>query len=484
MIRPAVIISHLGLLILIIGIAMLTCLPWSIIYKEDVIISISLAALVTIISGLLLKRLFSTGESINFKESFALVSLGWILASVFGSLPFIFSGYLPNFADAFFETVSGFTTTGASVVKDVEAWPRGLMFWRCLTQWLGGMGIIALFIAIIAGMGAGGNQLFKAEVPGGSITDKISPRIRETARKLWLTYIIISIACLLLLLVFGMNLFDALCHTFATMATGGFSTKNASIGFYSSPYIQWTITIFMFIAATNFSLHYLAYKDRNPAVYIKSPEFRFYTGIVIAASALVTLGLYLAGGIGGWEEKIRLASFQVVSIISTTGYATADFDLWPAMSTGVLFLMMFVGGCIGSTGGNIKPGRYLIIIRRALMEFQKMVHPKAVLTMRYGGRVLNEDLVSNVVQFFCLYIMLVALGVLVLTMLGIDIVSSLTATASCLGNIGPGFAAVGPTQNYSFIPDAGKYLLSALMLIGRLEIFPMLVLLLPAYWKQ
>ncbi|MFA7149376.1 MAG: potassium transporter TrkG, partial [Syntrophomonadaceae bacterium] len=224
MIRPAVIISHLGLLILIIGIAMLSCLPWSIVYKEDVIISISLAATVTIISGLLLKYLFSTGESINVKEGFALVGLGWILASVFGSLPFIFSGYLPNFADAFFETVSGFTTTGASVVKDVEAWPRGLMFWRCLTQWLGGMGIIALFIAIIAGMGARGNQLFKAEVPGGPITDKISPRIRETAQKLWLTYIIISIACLLLLLVFGMNLFDALCHTFATMATGGFST--------------------------------------------------------------------------------------------------------------------------------------------------------------------------------------------------------------------------------------------------------------------
>ncbi|MFA7148981.1 MAG: TrkH family potassium uptake protein [Syntrophomonadaceae bacterium] len=484
MIRPAVIISHLGLLILIIGIAMLSCLPWSIVYKEDVIISISLAATVTIISGLLLKYLFSTGESINIKESFALVSLGWILASVFGSLPFIFSGYLPNFADAFFETVSGFTTTGASVVKDVEVWPRGLMFWRCLTQWLGGMGIIALFIAIIAGMGARGNQLFKAEVPGGSITDKISPRIRETAQKLWLTYIIISIACLLLLLVFGMNLFDALCHTFATMATGGFSTKNASVGFYSSPYIQWTITIFMFIAATNFSLHYLAYKGRRAAVYFKNPEFRFYTGIALTATAIAALGLHLAGGLGGWEEKIRLASFQVVSIMSTTGYATANYDLWPTMSTGVLFLMMFVGGCIGSTGGNIKPGRYLIIMQKAVMEFKKMVHPKAVLTMRYGGRVLNEDVVSNVVQFFCLYIMLVALGVLVLTMLGIDIVSSLTATASCLGNIGPGFAAVGPTQNYSFIPDAGKYLLSAFMLIGRLEIFPMLVLLLPAYWKQ
>ena len=303
MIRPAVIISHLGLLILIIGIAMLSCLPWSIIYKEGVTISIGVAAMVTIISGLFLKYFFSTGESINVKEGFALVGLGWIIASVFGSLPFLFSGYLPNFADAFFETVSGFSTTGATIVKDVEAWPRGLMFWRCLTQWLGGMGIIVLFLAIIAGMGARGNQLFKAEIPGGPITDKISPRIRETARKLWLTYIIISVACLLLLLIFGMNLFDALCHTFTTMATGGFSTKNASIGFYSSPYIQWTITIFMFIAGTNFALHYLAYKDRNPAVYIKSPEFRLYAGIALTAGILVALALHGAGGVGGWEEK-------------------------------------------------------------------------------------------------------------------------------------------------------------------------------------
>jgi trk system potassium uptake protein TrkH len=484
LIRPAVIISHLGLLILIIGIAMLSCLPWSIIYKEGVTISIGVAAMVTIISGLFLKYFFSTGESINVKEGFALVGLGWIIASVFGSLPFLFSGYLPNFADAFFETVSGFSTTGATIVKDVEAWPRGLMFWRCLTQWLGGMGIIVLFLAIIAGMGARGNQLFKAEIPGGPITDKISPRIRETARKLWLTYIIISVACLLLLLIFGMNLFDALCHTFTTMATGGFSTKNASIGFYSSPYIQWTITIFMFIAGTNFALHYLAYKDRNPAVYIKSPEFRLYAGIALTAGILVALALHGAGGVGGWEEKIRRASFQVVSIMTGTGFATADYDLWPALATGVLFLMMFVGGCIGSTTGNIKVGRYLILIHRVLMELKKMIHPKAVLTMRSGQRVINEDLVSNVAQFFFLYFMFLALGVLGLTMLGLDVTSSLTASAACLGNIGPGFAAVGPTQNYSFIPDAGKYLLSALMLIGRLEIFPMLILLLPAYWKQ
>ncbi|MGS0765940.1 TrkH family potassium uptake protein [Syntrophomonas curvata] len=484
MIRPAVIISNLGLLIAIIGIAMLSCLPWSIIYKEGITGSILLAAAVTIASGLLLKYLFATGKSMNLKESFALVGLGWIIASVFGALPFLFSGYLPSFADAFFETVSGFTTTGASVVKDVEAWPKGLMFWRCLTQWLGGMGIIALFIAVAAGMGARGNQLFKAEVPGGPISDKISPRIRETAQKLWITYIVISVACVLLLLIFGMDLFDALCHTFATLSTGGFSTKNSSVGYYSNPFIQWTIIIFMFIGGTNFTLHYLAYKERNPLVYTRSAEFKLYAAIVILASLIAAISLGSAGLFAGWEEKLRAAAFQVVSIMTTTGFASADYDRWPAMAAGVIFLMMFVGGCIGSTGGNIKPGRYLIMFHRGVIELKKMIHPKAVLPLRFGGRVLGEEMVINVVQFFFLYIMFLALGVMVLSMLGLDVYSSLTAAAACLGNIGPGFGLVGPTQNYSFIPDMGKYLLSILMLVGRLEIFPILVLFLPEYWKQ
>ncbi len=484
MIRPAVIISNLGLLIAIIGIAMLSCLPWSIIYNEGITGSILLAAAVTVASGLLLKYLFATKESMNLKESFAVVSLGWIIASIFGALPFLFSGYLPSFADAFFETVSGFTTTGASVVKDVEAWPKGLMFWRCLTQWLGGMGIIALFIAVAAGMGARGNQLFKAEVPGGPISDKISPRIKETAQKLWITYIVLSAACAVLLLIFGMDLFDALCHTFATLATGGFSTKNSSIGYYSSPFIQWTIIIFMFIGGTNFTLHYLAYKERSPLVYTRNPEFKLYATIVIVASLLAALSLEAAGLFSGLEEKLRAAVFQVVSIMTTTGFATADYERWPAMAAGVIFLMMFVGGCIGSTGGNIKPGRYLIMFHRGVIELKKMIHPKAVLSVHFGGRVLGEELVTNIAQFFFLYMMFLALGIMALCMLGLDVYSSLTAAVACLGNIGPGFGLVGPAQNYSFIPDGGKYLLSMLMLVGRLEIFSILILLLPEYWKR
>ena len=458
----------------------------AIIYKEPEHWSLISASFLTLAAGGLMYVLTMSDlkKELNLRDSYFTVTFVWVILSLFGTLPYLLTETITDFADALFETVSGFTSTGSSVISDVESLPHSILFWRSLSQWLGGMGIIVLFLALIAGMGARGTQLFKAEAPGGPIINKISPRIRETAQKLWLTYIIISIACCLMLLIFGMNLFDALCHTFTTMATGGFSTKNASIGFYSNPYIQWTIIIFMFIGGTNFSLHYLAYKGRNPAVYIKSPEFRLYAGIALSASFLVALGLYWGGDIGKWGEQIRLASFQVVSIMTGTGYATADYNLWPSTATGVLFLMMFVGGCIGSTTGNIKVGRYLILIRRVLMELKKMIHPKAVLTMRSGDRVINEDLVSNVAQFFFLYFMFLALGVVGLTLLGLDVTSSLTASAACLGNIGPGFAAVGPTQNYAFIPDAGKYLLSALMLIGRLEIFPMLVLLVPAYWKQ
>ncbi|MDD3364929.1 MAG: TrkH family potassium uptake protein, partial [Syntrophomonas sp.] len=451
MIRPAVILGNMGRIILIIGIAMLSCLAWSLAYHEDVTRSIALAAFLTIISGLILKFVYPDQDSINFKEGFLLVSSGWVVASAFGSLPYMLSGYLPSFADAWFETVSGFTTTGSSVFTDVEVLPRGILFWRCLTQWLGGMGIIALFVAIIAGMGARAKQLFKAEVPG-PVSDKLSPRIRDTARKLWISYVIISLACVLTLSALGMDIFDALCHTFATMATGGFSNKNASIGFYTSPLIQWTIILFMFIAGTNFTLHFLAFKKRSILTYLRDAEFKLYTGIVFLASLFVALSLNTQGTAMGWEEKIRTAFFQVVSIVTTTGFATADYNLWPTLATGVIFLMLFVGGCAGSTGGSIKPGRYLIILSSMIIELKKMVHPKAVLPLRFGGKFIKESLLINVLLFFFIYIMFLALGTIVLASLGIDMWSSLTAAATCLGNIGPGFGQVGPTQNFAFIP--------------------------------
>ena len=485
MIRAKLILNALGKIILIIGIAMLTCLFWAGNDGETVVRGILLAAALTIISGLLLISACKHQDTINFKESFAVVTLGWLVASLFGALPFLTTGELNSFADAWFESMSGFTTTGASVFTDVEACPRALLFWRSLTQWLGGIGIIALFIALISNIGVRANQLFKAEVPG-PVSDKISPRIRETARSLWKTYVVISLICTITFYVLGMDFFDALCHAFATMATGGFSTKNASIGFYQSPALQWAVTFFMIVAGTNFTLHFLAFKKRNLRGYLKNTEFKFYLSIIFGAALLIALDLNhgVGGSLAIWEEKFRIACFQVVSILTTTGYASVDYNLWPPLAVAVLLLMMFVGGCAGSTAGGIKPGRYLIILQRSVIELKKMIHPKAVMPLRFGGKVLSDDLIINVQQFFFLYIVILIAGMLVVSTLGLDFVSSLTASATCLGNIGPGFGLVGPTQNFSFIPAVGKYVLTLEMLIGRLEIYPFLVLFVPAFWHE
>jgi trk system potassium uptake protein TrkH len=485
MVRGHVILNALGKIILLIGLAMLTCLLWAGHGGGAVIKGFVLAAALTILAGLGLTFSFQSKDSINFKESFAVVTLGWLVASIFGALPFLTTGVLTSFADAWFESMSGFTTTGASVFADVEVCPRAVLFWRCLTQWLGGIGIIALFVALISNIGVRANQLFKAEVPG-PISDKISPRIRETARSLWKTYVVISILCILTFYALGMDFFDAICHAFTTMATGGFSTKNASIGFYSSPWLQWAVTFFMLVSGSNFALHFLAYKRRSLNGYLKNTEFKFYLGIIMVAALLIALNLNngLGGSLAVWEEKFRIACFQVVSILTTTGFVTVDYNLWPPLAGVILLLMMFVGGCAGSTSGGMKPGRYLIILQRSIIELKKMIHPKAVMPLRFGDKVLNEDLIINVQQFFFLYILIFVAGTIIISMLGLDLVSSLTASAAGLGNIGPGFGLVGPTQNYSFLPAVGKYVLALEMLIGRLEIYPMLVLFVPAFWKK
>ncbi|CFW99596.1 Cation transporter [Syntrophomonas zehnderi OL-4] len=484
MIRLRVLLSNLGRMTVIIGISMLTCLIWTLSYRENITGGIILSAGITIAVGLILVYAFKNQDSLNYKEGFAVVTLGWLLASIFGALPYMLTGYLPTFADAWFESMSGFTTTGASVITDVEALPKGLLFWRSLTQWLGGIGIIALFVAIISNIGVRANQLFKAEVPG-PVSDKISPRIRETAKTLWKTYAVLSLACLLTLWALGMNFFDALCHTFTTLSTGGFSTKNSSIAFYSSPFIQWAIIIFMFIGGTNFGLHYITYKKRRLTTYTKDSEFRLYTAIVVVATLLIAINLGDDGGfLKGFEESIRIGCFQVVSIVTSTGFATTDYNLWPSQAGIILLLMMFVGGCAGSTGGGIKPGRYLIIMQRTVIELRKMIHPQAIMPQRFRGRVLNDNLIINVFQFFFLYILVVVVGTVVMCWLGMDFLSGLTASVTCMGNIGPGFGQVGPTSNFAMVPALGKYVLSFEMLIGRLEIYPLLVMLLPTFWHE
>ena len=473
------ILSYMGKIIVIIGIAMLLAVICSFLYGEDIVGKLLLVALFTIIAGGILSKTFKQNQTLNYREGFAIVSLGWIVASVFGSLPYVVSGHVFSYADAIFETVSGFSTTGASIFTDVEILPKSILFWRSLTQWLGGMGIMVLFIAIIVGMGARANQIFRAELPG-PVANKISPRIRETAKFLWITYVIISVVLFFLLWIFGMNIFDALCHTFTTMATGGFSTKNNSIGYYS-PTIQWIIIIFMFIGGTNFTLHYFAFTKRSLKGYIQNKEFRLYAVIVLAATLLSTIGLAAVYGVG---ENFRTSLFQVVSIITTTGYITADYESWSGLNIIILFSLMFVGACAGSTSGNIKVGRYLIMLQRAKIELKQMIHPKALISLRFGDRVLSDGLIINVLQFFFLYIMIIFTGTLIMGGLGLDLLTSFSAVVTCIGNVGPGFGLVGPAGNFTSIPDLGKYVLAVIMLLGRLEIYPMIILFLPDYWKD
>lgn len=479
MVRPIVILNYIGKIIIIIGIAMLSTVICSLLFGEDITGNLLLVSLFTIIFGGILSKFSSHNQPLNYREGFAVVSLGWIIASVFGSLPYVVSGHIFSYADAIFETVSGFSTTGATIFTDVEILPKSILFWRSLTQWLGGMGIMVLFVAIIVGMGVRANQIFRAEIPS-PVLNKISPRIRETAKYLWITYVVISAVLFILLWIFGMDIFDALCHTFSTMATGGFSTHNNSIGFYS-PAIQWIIIVFMFLGGTNFSLHYFAFKKLSLNGYLQNKEFRLYGIIILAATLLSIISLVSVYEIG---DNFRNSLFHVVSIITTTGFVTSNYTAWPYFNTIIIFSLMFIGACAGSTSGNIKIGRYLIMIQRANIELRQMIHPKALIPLRFGDRVLGDGLIINVLQFFFLYILIILTGTVVMGGLGLDLITGFTAVVSCMGNVGPSFGAIGSTGNYASIPDMGKYMLSVIMLLGRLEIYPLLILFLPSYWKN
>lgn len=478
MVRPEVVLNYIGKIIVFIGIAMLALVICALIYGENTLIQLLLSAVITLALGGALSWFARNNQSINYRETFAVVGLSWIAASLVGSLPFILTGYA-SVADAVFETVSGFTTTGATIFSDVEALPHSLLFWRSLTHWLGGMGIIVLFVSIIGGIGVRANQLFRAEVTG-PVSDKLSPRIRETARFLWITYVFFTVVLTILLLVLGMDLFDALCHAFGTVSTGGFSTKNQSIAYWDSALIQWTITLFMFLCGASFSLHYQVFARKSLKQYLLDGEFRLYSLIILAATFTGVFGITQANGV---EEHLRASAFQVVSIITTTGFASMDFDQWTPLSKTVLLILMLIGGCAGSTAGGIKVIRHLIALERVKIEIKHLLHPRATISQKFGDRFIDDSLVINVLQFIFFYGMLAMLGTLAMTALGLDLVSGFTASASCLGNIGPGFGSIGPMVNYGFIPDLGKYLLSLLMLLGRLEIYTLILLFYPDYWR-
>ena len=407
--------------------------------------------------GLLLRLFIRAPTEMTVREGFLSVSLSWISLSLFGSIPFMASGFIPGFTDAFFETMSGFTTTGATVLQDIEALPKSLLVWRNMTQWLGGMGVIALAVAILPFLGAGGLQLFRAEVPG-PIKDKISPRISETAKILWEVYLFFTFIEIILLMLGGVSFFESLCTTFGTLATGGFSPRNASIGAYASPYIQYVIILFMFIAGVNFSLHYWALRGRFK-LYVTNPEFCFFVWVIMVAFICIAAIRSLHGESPG-EPLFRSTLFQTVSIVTTTGFVTQDYEKWPLVTRLILLALMFIGGCTSSTGGGIKNVRIQVLFKFIGSEVKKIFQHHGVFPVKVGDKSAPEAVVSNIIAFIILYLVIASFGVLAMAGLGLDLDTSVGAVAATLGNVGPGIGTVGAVENYSHLPVVGKWVLS------------------------
>ena len=482
MIRKKIIFNILGKLLVGESFFLFISLLVSLTYQESDSLSFLYSSLITFTVGSA-SYLASKGvkKEMGKREGYIIVSLVWVVFSIFGCLPYLFSGSISSVTDAFFETMSGFTTTGSSILNNIEELPHGILFWRSLTQWLGGMGIIVMFLAILPTLGVGGRELFIAEVPGPS-PDKLTPRIRETARHLWGLYALFTAVECILLILGGMSFFDAINHSLTTMATGGYSTKQASVGYFDSAYLQYVIIAFMFIAGTNFTLSYGMVTGRFRKVF-KDEEFRFYSYVVLLFTAIITIGIILTSNMG-YEQAFRDALFTVVSIITTTGYATADYLLWIPFLGMLIFVLMFVGGSAGSTGGGVKVVRILLLFKNSFYELKRLIHPNAVIPTRYNQRVVNERTVTNILAFFVFYIIIVMFSTVVMSFWSCDVFSALSAVATTLGNIGPGFSEIGPMENFSALPDFAKWFLSFLMLLGRLELFTVLVLFSPSFWRE
>ena len=472
----------IGILLLINGLLMLTAVPFGIYHGEGSWKGILVASLVNSIIGFLLYYNTKDNENKELKrrDGYLIVILSWIAMSLFGMLPYIFTDQISNVPDAFFETVSGYTTTGASILNDIEILDHGILYWRSLTQWIGGMGIIVLAVAILPFLGIGGMQLFVAEAPGVSV-DKLQPRIKETAMRLWQIYISFTVVLFFILWAEGMNSFEAVNHAMTTFATGGFSTKNASIGYFESPLIQYTIILFMFISATNFTLTYFAIKLDFKKVF-QNEEFRIYSSFIIFLTAIVFITLYLIDSSYA-EETFRSALFSVVSIITTTGFTTVDFTGWTEFITILFFILMFFGASAGSTSGGIKIVRHVVLLKNSYIELKKQLHQQGVFILRFNNSKVPQSVVTNILAFMMLYVVIFSIGSVIMTLMGVDFITAIGSVAATLGNIGPGIGDVGPASNFSSIPDAGKYFLSLLMLIGRLELLTFLLILTPAFWK-
>ena len=464
---------------------MLLCIPFSIIYDldENLPLVFFLCSVITLSTGFFM-RIFTKNDKyseIKKRDGYLIVVLGWLFMTFFGSLPYLISGSIPTITNAFFETMSGFTTTGSTILNNIEALPKSILFWRSMTQWIGGMGIIVLTIAILPLLGIGGMELFIAEAPGPT-KDKIHPRIKETAKRLWIIYFGLTSLETIILMFLGLDFFDAINHSLTTTSTGGFSTKQASIAAFQNPWIEAVIVIFMFLAGTNFTLIYFALKLKFRKI-INNDEFKWYLTSLISVIIILTLIHSFSNNLT-LLNSFRAISFQVVSIITTTGYSTADYTTWGYFLTFIFFLALFSGASAGSTSGGIKIVRIIILIKNSLLEFKRRLHPKAVIPVTLNGSAISNHIIYNLLAFIFLYLFIFTLGSIILSGLGLDFLSAISAVASAVGNVGPGIASVGPSYSFDHVPDLGKWVLSLLMLMGRLELFTVCLIFTPYFWKR
>ena len=459
------------------------CTALSIFYKEPDIAAFILSTLLTIAVGIPLSYAGKDAErKLSRKDGYVVVTFAWIIFSIFGMLPYYISGYIPNLTNAFFETMSGFSTTGASILDDIESLPHGLLFWRSMTQWIGGMGIVIFTIAVLPIFGVGGIQLFAAEATGPKI-DKISPRIDVTAKWIWGIYIVLTITETFLLMLGGLSLFDSVCHAMSTTATGGFSTKQDSIAAFHSPYVEYVITIFMFLSGINFSLLYLLFLKGSIKRLLGDSEVRWYVKTVLIFTTIITIGLLISSPMG-LEEAFRKSSFLVVSLQTTCGYVTDDYMLWAPPLWMLTTIITYCGACAGSTSGGTKCIRAVIVARIAKNEFMHILHPNAVLPVKVNGHSVSSTTKSTVLAFFVVFVLLVFLGWFVMMIIGLDFDDAYSVVISSLANVGPGIGMCGPSFSWNALPDAAKWLSIIYMLIGRLELFTVLLLLSPTFWKK
>lgn len=482
MINFRFIANLVGRLLIIESAFLLLCVVIALIYGEADVMAFFYTTIITTVAGLLMTNFIKAKDRILAKkDGYFTVTMVWLIFSLFGCLPYIIGNTIPSFADAFFETMSGFTTTGSSILNNIESLPHATLFWRSLTQWLGGLGIIMLFIAILPSLGIEGRDLYVAEVPGPT-HNKTSFTFTSSARQMWIIYTSLTLLQTILLMVGGMDFFDGICHSFTTMATGGFSTKQASIAHWNSAYIQYVVIAFMFIAGTNFGLLHTAIRG-NWRKLLRDNEFRLYFSIVVLASVIIGVGLYIHHW-AGFEKSMRDAVFQVVTLITTTGFATADYLLWPPFLCLILFLLFFIGASAGSTSGGIKVIRVYLLFKNSFLELKRIIHPNGIINVKYNSKTVHPNIMTGIMGFAILYMIVFVIGSIIMTLFTEDIITACSAVITSMSNVGPGFGSIGPMYSFAHLNDFAKLFLAFLMLVGRLEILTVMVLFTRAFWKK